>query len=81
MASKRIGVRTDSPVRRTSLNLDIALVARARGVLGTGGTTDTVHRALEEVVLREGRRRAAALRFDHVSAEEWERIRRWGPEG
>ena len=39
--------------RRTSLNLDFELVARARAVLGTNGTTDTIHRALEETVRRE----------------------------
>ena len=40
-------------VKRTSLNLDLDLVAQAREVLGSNGTTDTVHRALEEVVRRE----------------------------
>lgn len=37
-------------VKRTSLNLDVDLVAKARGVLGTSGTTDTVHAALREIV-------------------------------
>lgn len=39
--------------RRTSLNLDFELVERARAVLGTNGTTDTIHRALEETVRRD----------------------------
>lgn len=39
-------------VRRTSLNLDFELVQRARKELGTRGTTETVTRALEEVVRR-----------------------------
>ena len=43
-------------VRRTSLNLDLARVDRARAVLGTTTTTDTVHAALDEVA------RQAALR-------------------
>ncbi len=34
-------------VKRTSLNLDLKLVAEARDELGTKNTTDTVHAALE----------------------------------
>lgn len=37
-------------VRRTSLNLNLELVERAKAELGTRGTTDTIHGALEEVV-------------------------------
>ena len=40
-------------VKRTSLNLDLDLVADARSVLNTRGTTDTIHRALEDVVRRD----------------------------
>ena len=40
-------------IKRTSLNLDLELVAEARDVLGSNGTTDTVHRALEEVVRQQ----------------------------
>lgn len=58
------------------MNLDTELVAEAREVLGTDGTTDTVHKALEEVVLRARRRKAAALRFDDVDHEEL-RARAW----
>ncbi len=36
-------------VRRTSLNLDLERVERARVILGTTTTTDTVHAALDEV--------------------------------
>ena len=39
-------------VRRTSLNLNLELVERAKAELGTKNTTDTVHRALEEVTRR-----------------------------
>jgi Arc/MetJ family transcription regulator len=63
-------------IRRTSMNLDTALVAQARGVLGTTGTTDTVHGALSEVVLRDRRRRAASLRFDDLTPEALQRLRR-----
>jgi len=51
-------------VKRTSLNLDLELVARARDVLGTNGTTDTVHRALDEIVKRRLREQLAAHVFD-----------------
>lgn len=44
-------------VRRTSLNLNFELVEQARAELGTRGTTDTVHRALEEIVRRASARR------------------------
>lgn len=49
-------------VKRTSINLDLDLTERAREALGTGTNTETLHRALEEVV------RAAALR----SLAEWD---------
>lgn len=39
--------------KRTTINLDTGLTAEARAVLGTSTTTETVHRALEEVVRRE----------------------------
>jgi Arc/MetJ family transcription regulator len=44
-------------IRRTSLNLDLDLVAQARDVLDTRTTTETVHRALDEVVRREALKR------------------------
>jgi Arc/MetJ family transcription regulator len=58
------------------MNLRLDLVAEARGILGTRGTTETVHRALEEVVRREKLRRLAGWTFD-LSDEEMERID-WG---
>ena len=63
-------------IRRTSLNLNLDLVAEARGVLGTNVTTDTVHRALEEVVRHEKLRRLAERRFE-LTPEEEERLD-WG---
>jgi Arc/MetJ family transcription regulator len=78
MPSKARSVHTgSSEIRRTSLNLDFDLVAKARVVLGTAGTTETVHRALEQAVLREGRRRAASLRFDDAAVDAIEQARRW----
>jgi Arc/MetJ family transcription regulator len=63
-------------VKRTSLNLDLELVGQAREVLGSNGTTDTVHRALEEVVRREKLRWLAERDFSEY--DEDERRRAWG---
>jgi Arc/MetJ family transcription regulator len=64
-------------VRRTSLNLDFELVEQARAELGTNGTTDTVHRALEEVVRIAA---ARSLADWHVDIDDIERFRDevWG---
>lgn len=62
-------------VTRTSLNLDLDLVAEARVVLETRTTTDTVHRALDEVVRREALRKLAEWRPDYT-LEELEHLRR-----
>ena len=70
---------TMANVRRTSLNLDFELVERAKKALGTSGTTETVHRALEEAwrrdALRAARRVAVRRRVDHRAVrarEAWE---------
>jgi Arc/MetJ family transcription regulator len=64
-------------VKRTSLNLDMALVDEAREVLGTRGTTETVNRALAEVVRHDKLRRLTEMVFD-VDNDE---IEAWsGPE-
>jgi len=64
-------------VKRTSLNLELDLVRQAREVLGTRGTTDTVHGALTEIVRREKLRRLAEWTFDGLTPEEEERLD-WG---
>jgi len=61
-------------VKRTSLNLDVDLVAKAREVLGSNGTTDTVHRALEVVVRSEQLRWLAEHKFE---LSEQERREAW----
>ena len=61
-------------IKRTSLNLDLDLVARARDVLDTTTTTDTVHRALQEVIRRDALRRLAEWRPD-MTLEDLERMR------
>ena len=63
-------------VKRTSLNLDLDLVAEARAVLGSNGTTDTIHRALEDVVRREKLRRLAARDFSAIDEKAREEF--WG---
>lgn len=62
-------------VKRTSLNLDLELVAEARSVLGSNGTTDTIHRALEDVVRREKLRWLAERDFSGYDEEA--RRRAW----
>jgi len=63
-------------VKRTSLNLDLDLVGQARELLGSKGTTDTIHRALEEVVRREKLRRLATEPFEDLTPEALEQLRK-----
>jgi Arc/MetJ family transcription regulator len=62
-------------IKRTSLNLDLDLVAQARGVLRTRTTTETIHAALDEVVRQEALNRLADWTPD-LTLEELERLRR-----
>jgi Arc/MetJ family transcription regulator len=62
-------------VKRTSLNLEFDLVAEAREVLGTSGTTDTVHRALADVVRRERLRKLGERRFDDLTPRALDELR------
>jgi hypothetical protein len=62
-------------VRRTSLNLDFELVERAKAELGTNGTTETITRALEEVVRAAAIERLLAMRFDHMEPDWLDRMR------
>jgi Arc/MetJ family transcription regulator len=59
---------------RTSVNLDFALVDEAKGVLGTKETTETIHKALKEVVRSERLRRLSRRRFD-FSNEDLDALR------
>lgn len=63
-------------VKRTSLNLELELVAQAREVLGTNGTTDTIHRALEDVVRRERLQALAERTFEDLTPEALDELRR-----
>ena len=62
-------------IKRTSLNLDLELVAEAREVIGSNGTTDKVHRALEEVVRQEKLRRLAERDLSELTPEVLEGLR------
>ena len=67
-------------IKRTSLNLDLDLVAQARDVLDARTTTETIHRALEEVVRREALKRLAEWRPD-MTLEDLRRLREgWFPD-
>jgi Arc/MetJ family transcription regulator len=63
-------------VKRTSINLDLDRLAKAREVLGTNGATETIHRALDEVVRRELLSRAARQPFDDLTPEALAELRR-----
>ncbi len=62
-------------VKRTSLTLNLDLVAEARSVLGANGTTDTVHRALEEVVRQEKLHWLAERDFSELTPEVLRKLR------
>lgn len=62
-------------VKRTSLNLDFDLVAEAREVLASNGTTDTIHRALEEVVRQQKLRWLAERDFSDLTPEKLRELR------
>jgi Arc/MetJ family transcription regulator len=53
-------------VRKTSIEVDDDLVARAAAVLGTHGLKATVQRALEEIVALDARMRLAE-RLQHMA--------------
>lgn len=68
-------------IKRTSLNLDLDLVAQARDVLETRTTTDTVHRALREVVEQQALKRLADWDLGDLTLEDLERVRHgWFPD-
>jgi hypothetical protein len=63
-------------VIRTSMNLDRDKVRAAADVLGTTGTTETVHAALDEVVAIRSRRRI----FKYFPPTTLEELHRWRAE-
>ncbi len=67
-------------IRRTSLNLDLDLVQAAKAVLHTVETTETIHRALADVVRNDRLRRLTERRFE-LADEELAELRRSRTEG
>lgn len=63
-------------VKRTSVNLDMALVSEASDVLGTARTTDTLHEALREIVRRQRLQRLARRDFPDLTLEAIEEMRK-----
>ena len=65
--------------RKTTLDLNLDLLARARQVLGTTGIKDTIDRALYEVIVAEARRQTMA-RMREIDPSEAQdlRTRAWG---
>lgn len=59
-----IRMHTMAMTKRTSINLDIELVEQAKLVLDTRETTETIHRALNEVVRQSRLHRLVGRRFD-----------------
>jgi Arc/MetJ family transcription regulator len=55
--------------KRTNMNIDASLVDQAASVLGTHGTTATVHAAMEDVVRRARRKRLAARDLPDLTPE------------
>lgn len=62
--------------KRTNMNVEMDLVAEAAEILGTKNTTETVHRALREVVALQRRRELAADDMPWLTTESLEALRR-----
>jgi Arc/MetJ family transcription regulator len=63
-------------IKHTTLNLDMDLIREAQHVLGTSKATETIHRALEEVVARKRRMELLELGIGDLTPERLEALRR-----
>jgi Arc/MetJ family transcription regulator len=61
--------------RRTTIDLDYDLVAEASAVLGTKRISETVHRAMDEVIARRLRAELARMPMPDLTPEAIERMR------
>ena len=61
--------------RHTTLNLDMKLIAEAQRILGTTQATETIHRALREVVDRDRRRQLLELGRGDLTPQSLEEMR------
>lgn len=62
--------------KHTTLNIDTQLLQEAQEVLGTTQATETIHRALAEVVNRQKRRQLSSLAIPGLTLESLEESRR-----
>jgi Bacterial antitoxin of type II TA system, VapB len=69
-----IGHTVEAMTKRTSINLDLGLVDEAKAVLETKETTETIHRALAEVVQNAHRQRLVHRTFD-LSEDDLRQLR------
>jgi Arc/MetJ family transcription regulator len=74
LAGCRLEAYAERMIKRTSLNLDLDLLAQAKDALGTRATTETIHRALEDVVRTARLQRLVERRFE-LSGSELEALR------
>lgn len=61
--------------KHTTINLDLALLHEAAQILGTQGSTDTIHAALREVVNRQKRQLLLDYDFPGLTLESLEMAR------
>jgi Arc/MetJ family transcription regulator len=61
--------------KRTNINVDMSLLTRAAGILGTRGTTQTVHAAMEDVIRRDRLARLAARDMPDLTADALDEMR------
>jgi Arc/MetJ family transcription regulator len=71
-----VQVYAETMIRRTNINLDMDLVDQAASELGTRRITDTVHKALHEVVARARRARLAQRDFEDLTPDAVAEMRR-----
>jgi Arc/MetJ family transcription regulator len=62
-------------IKHTTLNLDSELLEEAKRVLGTSRTTDTIHRALREVINYHKRLRLLEYDFSDLTPETLDEMR------
>jgi Arc/MetJ family transcription regulator len=63
-------------IKHTTLNLDSELLEEAKRTLGTSRTTDTIHRALREVIDYHKRLRLLDYDFSELTPASLEEMRR-----
>ena len=67
---------TQHTTHRTTVLIDPELVAQARQVLGTSGTTATIRGALADVVARDQRRQLATWDLGDMTMSDLDDLRR-----